>query len=64
MGAQKVRVTQVSGASDPRSDVLVRLALGIPTALVAIVLGAAAVWIRSGPTRRRHPELVYFVKGT
>jgi capsular polysaccharide biosynthesis protein len=63
MGAQKVRVTQVSGASDPRSDVPVRLALGIPTALIAIVLGAAAVWIRSGSTRRRHPELAKSLKG-
>lgn len=63
MGAQKVRVTQVSGASDPRSDVPVRLALGIPTALIAIVLGGAAVWIRSGSARSRHPELVQPLKG-
>jgi capsular polysaccharide biosynthesis protein len=58
MGDQRVRVTQVSAASDPRSDAPIRLALGIPTALIAIVLGAAAVWIRSGSARRRHAELL------
>ena len=44
---QKVRTTVVSTASAPRSRLAERVALGLLTALAAVLVGAVAVWIRS-----------------
>ncbi len=51
---QKVRVTTVSTASDPRSNTPVRIALGALAALTAALLGAVTVWIRA--PRRGSPD--------
>lgn len=45
--AQKVRTTVVSGATEPRSRLLERIAVGGLFAVLAVLLGAAAVWLRA-----------------
>jgi capsular polysaccharide biosynthesis protein len=44
---QKVHATVVSPASEPRSRLPERIALGVLVAIGALVLGSVAVWIRS-----------------
>ena len=53
MDAQKVRVTEISGASQPRSNAWTRVALGIPATVLAVLLGAVAVWIRCRSERHQ-----------
>ena len=48
--AQKVRVTAVNTASQPRGNMLERSLLGVLAAVAAALAGAVAVWIRSVPT--------------
>jgi capsular polysaccharide biosynthesis protein len=44
---QKVRTTVVTAASQPRSRVVERVALGVLVALAALLVGAVAVWVRA-----------------
>ena len=45
--SQKVKTTVVSAASEPRSRLAERVALGVLVTLAALLTGAVAVWIRS-----------------
>ena len=47
LDGQKVQTIVVTGASEPRSRLIERVALGVLVALAALLLGAVAVWIRS-----------------
>jgi len=44
---QKVRTTVVTTASEPQSQLVERIGLGVLVLLAALLLGAVAVWIRS-----------------
>ena len=44
---QKVKVTVVSSANEPQSRVVEKVATGGAVAAIAVLLGAAAVWLRS-----------------
>lgn len=45
--AQKVQVTVVSAATEPQSRLVEKIAIGGVIAVIAVLLGAAAVWLRS-----------------
>lgn len=45
--AQKVAVTVVSAATEPQSRLVEKIAIGVVIAVIAGLLGAAAVWLRS-----------------
>jgi capsular polysaccharide biosynthesis protein len=54
--SQKVHTTLVSTASPARKDPLERAALYVLAALMAVVLGAVAVWIRATREQSRHAD--------
>lgn len=51
--AQKVRVSQISNAGEPRANTVARVLVGLLIALAAALLGSVAVWIRSTTTTPR-----------
>ncbi len=49
--AQKVQVTVVSAATEPQSRLVEKIAIGGVIAVIAALLGSAAVWLRSVGSR-------------
>lgn len=52
--SQKVRVTKISGPTEPRSNTPIRIALGVPATLLAVLVGAVVIWTRSQAAQPQH----------